>query len=184
MTRTHALSTRVLLVCAAIGVATGLLGAGAGWLSVPLWSIFPLAVFYGLLLGVHVLPGIIAQELLRLPWVALLTHVIAALVSSAFSPQWIGRYLGVALLIGALQEGIAALTRYRVWQWWRFLLSGIIIGAAFAVVMGFVFNLAQFPVWGATLFIAFLFLGPVLWTLVGIWIGAGLRQAGVARTIR
>ena len=109
------LSTRVLLTCAAIGVATGLLTAAAGWISVPVWAVYPLAVVYGLVLGVHVVPGIIAQELLRLPWVALISHVIAALVATAFSPQWIARYLGMALLIGALQEGIAALTRYRVW---------------------------------------------------------------------
>ena len=66
-------------------------------------------ILYGLVLGVHVLPGVIAQDLLRAPWVALITHLIAALVASAVVPLWIGRYIGTALLIGALQEGIAAL---------------------------------------------------------------------------
>lgn len=178
------LSTRVLLTCAAIGVATGLLSAIAGWASVPIWAVPVLAVFYGLVLGVHVVPGIIAQELLRAPWVALITHVIAALVATAFSPAWMLRYLGMAILIGGLQELIAGATRYRVWQWWRFLLSGLIVGAVLAVIMGFVFDLATFPLWGRILFIVFLFLGPVLWTLVSIWIGAGLRRAGVARIRR
>ena len=104
------LSTRVLLICAAIGVATGLLSAVAGYVSAPIWATLP--IVYGLVLGSHVLPGIIAQELLRRPWVALITHLVAALVASAFSPQWIGRYLGTALLIGLLQEAIAALARY------------------------------------------------------------------------
>ncbi|MFT4221035.1 MAG: ECF transporter S component [Microbacterium sp.] len=175
------LSTRVLLVCAAIGVATGLLSAVAGWLSVPLWALYPLAVLYGLVLGVHVVPGIIAQELLRLPWVALITHVVAALVATAFSPQWAMRYLGVAVLIGGLQEGIAALTRYRVWKWWRFMVSGVVVGLVLAGIMWLVFDLARFETWAQVAFVAVLFVGPIAWTGVALAIGAGLRRAGVAR---
>lgn len=175
------LTTRVLLICAAVGVATGLLAAFAGWLSVPVWAVYPLAVAYGLVLGVHVAPGIIAQELLRLPWVALISHVVAALVATAFSPQWAGRYLGIAILIGGLQEGIAALTRYRVWQWWRFMLSGAIVGLVIAVIMGFVFDLSRFELWAQITFVVVLFLGPIAWTGISLWIGAGLRRAGVAR---
>jgi energy-coupling factor transport system substrate-specific component len=70
---------------------------------------------YGLLLGAHVLPGIIAQEVLRLPLVAVLSHVMAAIVASAFNPAWAGRFIGTALLFGGIQEGVAALTRYRAW---------------------------------------------------------------------
>jgi energy-coupling factor transport system substrate-specific component len=55
-------------------------------------------------LGSHVLPGIIAQEVLRRPLVALLTHVLAALVASAFNPIWFPRFLGTALLFGLIQE--------------------------------------------------------------------------------
>ena len=101
------LSTSVLLTCAAIGVAAGVLQAGAGALSGPVSAALP--ILYGLVLGVHVLPGVIAQDLLRAPWVALITHLIAALVASAVVPLWIGRYIGTALLIGGLQEGVAAL---------------------------------------------------------------------------
>jgi len=177
------LSTRVLLVCAAVGVATGLLTAFAGWISVPVWAVYPLAVLYGLVLGVHVVPGILAQELLRLPWVALISHVIAALVATAFSPQWIARYLGMAILIGGLQEGIAALTRYRVWQWWRFMISGVIVGVVIAVIMGFVFDLQRFEPWAQVAFVVVLFLGPIAWTGIALAIGAGLRRAGVARGV-
>ncbi|MFT4228931.1 MAG: ECF transporter S component [Microbacterium sp.] len=177
------LSTRVLLSCAAIGVATGLLAAIGGWLSVPLWALYPLAVLYGLVLGVHVVPGIIAQELLRSPWVALITHVVAALVATAFSPQWALRYLGVAVLIGGLQEGIAALTRYRAWQWWRFMISGVIVGLVISVIMGLVFDLARFEPWAQTAFVTMLFVGPIAWTGVALAIGAGLRRAGVARGV-
>ena len=179
MARTSALSTRVLLICAAIGVATGLLGAVAGYLSVPVWALFP--IVYGLVLGSHVLPGIIAQSLLRKPWVALITHVVAALVASAFSPQWIGRYLGTALLIGLLQEGVAALARYRDWAGWRYFISAVIIGVALAVVMGLVLDASQLQPWALVVFYVLMVLGPVAWTAVGMAIGGGLRKAGVAR---
>ena len=148
------LSTSVLLTCAAIGVATGALSAGAGAISGPVSATVP--IIYGLVLGVHVLPGVIAQELLRRPWVALITHLVAALVASAVVPLWIGRYIGTALLIGALQEGIAALGRYRHWEAWRFFVSAIVVGALIAVPIWFAADVSRFPVWGQIIYI-----GPV-----------------------
>ncbi|MGO1881177.1 MAG: ECF transporter S component, partial [Microbacterium gubbeenense] len=60
MPKNRVLSTRVLLICAAVGVATGLVSAGAGYLSIPVSAAAP--VLYGLVLGSHVLPGIVAQS--------------------------------------------------------------------------------------------------------------------------
>ena len=176
------LSTSVLLTCAAIGVATGALSAGAGAISGPVSATVP--SIYGLVLGVHVLPGVIAQELLRRPWVALITHLVAALVASAVVPLWIGRYIGTALLIGALQEGIAALGRYRHWEAWRFFVSAIVVGALIAVPIWFAADVSRFPVWGQIIYLALFIVGPVLWTAVGLAIGAALRRAGVARVSR
>jgi energy-coupling factor transport system substrate-specific component len=178
----NALSTRVLLICAAIGVATGLVGAVAGWLTPVV--VVALPIVYGLVLGSHVLPGIIAQELLRMPFVALLTHLIAALVASAFNPAWAGRFLGTALLFGAIQEGVAALTRYRSWGAWRFFVSAVVIGAVVAVVVGFAADLARLPLWAQIVYIVLSVLGPVAWTAAGLWVGAALRRAGVARPPR
>lgn len=173
------LSTSVLLTCAAIGVATGALQAGAGALSLVIAASAPM--FYGLILGVHVLPGVVAQQLLRRPWVALLTHFVAALAASAVAPIWIGRYLGTALLIGLLQEGIAALSRYRSWTAWRFYLSAVVVGVVIAVAIGVAADLARFPLWGRILYLALFVLGPVVWTGAGLAVGAALRRAGVPR---
>lgn len=180
MTRSPALSTRVLLVCAAIGVATGILGGIAGLLTPVVLLGAPFA--YGLLLGSHVLPGIIAQEVLRRPMVALITHVIAALIASAFNPAWALRFIGTALLFGAIQEGVAALTRYRAWGPWRFFISAVIIGVFVAVVVFFVANFSAFELWVQIAYLALSVLGPVAWTAVGLAIGRSLRQAGVARS--
>ncbi|WP_431803674.1 ECF transporter S component [Microbacterium sp. bgisy203] len=183
MARTPILSTRVLLVCAAIGVATGIVGGVAGVLTPVVLAGAPF--LYGLVLGAHVLPGIIAQEVLRLPFVALLAHVMAALVSSAFNPAWAGRFLGTALLFGAIQEGVAALTRYRAWGAWRFFVSAVIIGAIVAVVVYAVVDLGTLPIWAQVAYLALSVLGPVVWTAVGLGIGTSLRRAGVAsRSVR
>ncbi len=179
MARPPVLSTRLLLVCAAIGVATGIIGGIAGWLTIPVLAgpVF----LYGLVLGSHVLPGIIAQEVLRRPLVALITHVIAALVASAFNPAWALRFIGTALLFGAIQEGVAALTRYRAWGAWRFFVSAAVIGVVVAVVVFFAAHLGSLPLWAQVLYLAISVLGPIIWTAAGLAIGAALRRAGVAQ---
>lgn len=181
MSRPPVLSTRVLLVCAAIGVATGMVGGIAGLLTPVVLAVVPFA--YGLLLGVHVLPGIIAQEVLRLPLVALTSHLLAALVSSAFNPAWAPRFIGTALLFGVVQEGVAALTRYRSWGAWRFLLSGAIVGVIVAAAVFFVADLGALPPWVQVLYLVLSVLAPVAWALGGLAIGSGLRRAGVARPV-
>ena len=173
------LSTRVLLVCAAIGVATGLLGGIEGWLAAPVITGLP--IVYGFLLGIHVLPGIVAQEALRLPWVALITHLIAALASSAVAPPYTFQFLGTAVLFGGLQEGVAALVRYRSWAPWRFFVSGLVIGVVVALAVFFAAHLSALPLWAQITYLTLAVLGPVVWTAIGLWIGVGLRRAGVAR---
>lgn len=180
MARTSVLSTRVLLVCAAIGVATGILAGIAGWVT-PVLLASPLLFLYGLILGSHVLPGIIAQEVLRLPLVALITHVFAALIASAFNPAWALRFIGTSLLFGLIQEGVAALTRYRAWGPWRFFISAAIIGVFVAVVVFFAAHLSVMPLWAQILYLAISVLGPIAWTAVGLAIGSALSRAGVAR---
>jgi len=179
---TTRLSTSVLLTCAAIGVATGVLGGIAGWLTIVVLGTAP--ILYGFILGAHVLPGIIAQELIRLPWVALISHVVAALVASAMAPQWAFRFLGTALLFGGIQEIVAALTRYKVWNAWRFFVSAIVIGILVAVVVAFAAHLSTLALWAQITYLAVAVLGPVAWTAAGLGVGSGLRRAGVARGVR
>ncbi|MCG7417153.1 MULTISPECIES: ECF transporter S component [Microbacterium] len=179
MSSASRLSTRVLLVCAAIGVGTGILGGAAGWLTLVVLATAPWA--YGLVLGSHVLPGIIAQQVVRRPWVALLTHVLAALVASAMAPQWTFRFLGTAVLFGGIQEGVAALTRYRVWATARFFVSAVIIGAVVAVAVWFAADIGALAPWAQVTYLVVGVVGPVAWTALGLAIGSGLRGAGVAR---
>jgi energy-coupling factor transport system permease protein len=176
------LSTSVLLTCAAIGVATGLLGGIAGWITLPLLAGLP--ILYGFVLGVHVLPGIIAQEVLRMPGVALATHVLAALVASAMAPIYAPQFLGTALLFGGIQELVAAVVRYRSWAPWRFFISAVAIGAVVAAAVFFAAHLAALALWAQVVYLVLAVLGPVAWTAAGLGVGAGLRRAGIGRRHR
>src|SRR5690606_33761392 len=138
-------------------------------------------VLYGLVLGSHVLPGVVAQALLRLPGVAIITHVLAALVSTAFAPAWALRYIGTALLLGGIQEGIAAISRYRVWATWRFVLGALLIGVLLAVPIAFAVDADNFAPWAFALYLIMFIVGPVAWTLIALATGSALRRAGVAR---
>ena len=179
MPKRPSLSTRVLMICAAVGVATGLVSA--------LWAPMHLIVavgaipLYGLILGFHALPGVIAQQVLRAPWVALITHAIAALISLAFVPAMSGRYLLAAIVFGGMQEAVSAALRYRHWEAWRFLLSAAITGVALAVPLWFAFDVSALPGWAGIAFVVIFILGPVVWTVVGLGVGAALRRAGVIR---
>lgn len=90
------------------------------------------------------------------------------------------RFLGTALLFGGIQEGVAALTRYRAWGAWRFFISAFIIGVIVAVVVFFAAHLSALPLW-AQIASALSVYGPIAWTAIGLAIGASLRRAGVAR---
>lgn len=163
-------------MCAAIGVATGLATA----LSTPLHGVAATLVpLYGLVLGFNALPGVVAQQVLRLPWVALITHLLTAAIASAFVPVMAGRYFLAAVVFGGAQEIMSALTRYRHWELWRFLLTGAITGALLTVPLWFAFDVASFAPWAGIVFIALFIAGPVAWTAVGVGIGSGLRRAGV-----
>lgn len=176
--RRSGLPTRVLLVCAAIGVATGVLGGIEGWLTIPVLAAAPFV--YGFMLGVHVLPGIIAQELFRRPWVALATHLLAGLVGSAVAPVYIPQLIGTAILFGGVQELVAAVFRYRAWSAWRYMISALAIGAIVAAVVALAADLAALPAWARIVYVALSLAGPIVWTVIGMAVGRGLTRAGIA----
>lgn len=174
------LSTRVLLVCAAIAVVTGLISAGAGFLSAIVVGTVP--IVYGLVLTAHLLPGIVAQDVLRQPWVALITHLLAALVAAATQPAFLGPYALAVVLMGGVQEGWAAIGRYRRWSASWLTLGGAVLGLVLGLSAGLAIGLSKLGGVGAVGSVAITVVGAVAWTLVGLAIGNALRRAGVART--
>lgn len=181
MTIRSPLSTRILLICAAIAVGTGIISAFAGYLTIPVVASMP--ILYGLVLSMHLLPGIVAQEMLRAPWVALITHLLAALVALPLSPQWFLSYLGAVVIMGGVQEGWAAIGRYRKWTTKYMLTGGAILGLLLGLTAGLGIGINKFGVPLALLSVGVYVAGAMLWTYVGILIGRSMRKAGLARTL-
>lgn len=174
-------STRLLMSCAAIGVAGGVIFTVNAWLGGVLANLVPLV--YGLTIGLYFIPGAVAQALVQRPGVGLITSAFAGLVSSPFQPIFFGAFL-IALAIGLMQEVPFAIARYRVWRPWLFAAGaaacGIVTsGAAFQVLAGNDFGVA-----GTIVAFAAFGVSPLVCTMLAVWLAGALARAGVGRGLR
>ena len=175
------ISTRLLMACAAIGVAGGVLftaHAIVGGLTVN-----TIPYLYGITMGLYFLPGTLAQALFRRPGVGLLTSALAGLVSSPFQPIFFLAFL-ISIGVGLVQELPFLVTRYRNWGPWPFwigaILQGALVsGAAFGILKGQELSTA-----GAVLLVVCFFISPAIFTAIARWLAAALDRAGVARGLR
>lgn len=176
------LSTRVLLSAAAIGVVSGLLFMLTGALHGLIVGAAPF--LYGALISLYIIPGALAQLLLKLPGVALIAAVIAGLMAT-ISPIQAGggRALAYIAGVGLLQELGYAVLRYRRWPIWPALIVAAVLGIGLAVVFHIVLNIGSFtPVLQLLQFV----LTPlvcVLGVLVAAGIARALRRAGLGSTV-
>lgn len=176
------LSTRLLLTCAAIGVAGGMVFGVVGYLHPIVLLTAP--VLYGALIGVYFFPGVVAQSLLRRGGVALLTGTIAGLAASAIDPVNLWRHVGVGLLIGALQELPFLLTRYRYWKGWVFALAAIVAGLVMGGSVLLIWGPGYFPPAAEILYIALFVLTPLLVTWLARLVARGVDSTGAARGVQ
>jgi energy-coupling factor transport system substrate-specific component len=176
------LSTRLLLSCAAIGVATGLLFIVTGGLHVVVLTTVPW--LYGALIGLYFLPGAIAQGTFRRSLVALVTILVSGLLTAVSPVQSLGwAVFAPILLIGVLQELPWAVTRYRRCTrraaMTGAVVSGTLLGVLFAVV---VHGRALTPSIWLDIAQGALTLASVLaFTALGWTVAAALHRAGVGR---
>lgn len=178
----HRTTTRVILSCAAIGVGGALVAAGSGYFAALMATVLP--VFYGLTIGTHFLPSVIALALLKRPGVGILTGLIAGLVASAFAPMWFLRFVGTGLLVGALMELPFLFTRYRDWSPWLFYLAGGLSGLVIGIAIAVTFDAERFPPLVQVLYIGLFVLSPLLFTWLGRLVAKSLERTGVARSVR
>jgi energy-coupling factor transport system substrate-specific component len=99
----------------------------------------------GLYAGVWLIPGVLGALVIRKPGAALLTELVASIVSALLGNQW-----GITVVYYGLLEGIAPelvflATRYRRWGLPTALLAGAAAGLA-AVVLDLVY---YYPHWAA-----------------------------------
>jgi len=174
-------STRLLLTCAAIGVAGGLVFALNAWIGGTIAALAPL--FYGFTIGVYFVPGVVAQYVIRRGGVAVLTAGIAGLVTAPLQPLGFWATL-IAIAIGAFQELPFLVTRYRRWSTWLFLVGGVIAGIVCALGMYRTLAKDALDAGSGAVLMSGYFVAPVVFTALAVLLGAALVRTGVARGLR
>lgn len=174
-------STRLLLTCAAIGVAGGLLFTVNAWIGGTVAAAAPL--FYGFTIGVYFMPGVVAQYLMHRSGVAVLTAGIAGLVSAPLQPIGFWATL-IAVAIGLFQEGPFLFTRYQNWRPWLFWIGGIVAGIICAFGMYRTVAKDGLDPTGAAILMSGYFVAPVVFTGIALLVAAALARTGAARGLR
>jgi energy-coupling factor transport system substrate-specific component len=171
-------STRLLLTCAMIGVGGGIVFTISAYISGTLAAAAPL--FYGAVIGVYFLPGVVAQALLRRPGVALITSVLAGLISVPFQPIGFAAVMGAGA-IGALQELPFVVSGYRYWRAWVFYLAVVVAGLVFGAGVFVAQGAETAQGWVQVLHIGLFVVSPVVFTWIGRTVADALDRTGVGR---
>ncbi|MEA1264874.1 ECF transporter S component [Microbacterium sp. STF-2] len=171
--------TAILLTCAALGVAGGLLLAPANWVSTIL---FPGLPFVSVALaGLWLLPSVIALRLLRRPLVGLLVGLLAGLVIVPFSGYGFGS-VATNLWWAAFTELPFLFVLWRYWGTWMHYVGAVVVGLVYPVLAWYSFNLGDFTLPVQVLFFVITMASCVGATALGILIADRLRRAGVGAT--
>lgn len=175
--RSRKMPTRILLACAAIGAAGGLIIAPVTVFSSS-GPALAIPLLYAILAMVKLLPGVLAQSLLRVPGVALLTCMIVGLINIAFSAH--GPMVFVSLAgIGLLQEIPTAVTLYKRWNAWVLVIGNLAVGMVLAylgwkvVASAATHSAMAIGYWAAAAVMSVV----IAW--IGIALGARVRRSGV-----
>lgn len=172
------LSTRLLLTCAAIGVAGGFVALPTVWATPAIFATVPW--LYGILVGAYIFPGVIAQALIRRPGMALVTATLAGIVAAPFFPGGFG-YIPFFIVIGVLQEVPFAVSRFRYWKPWVFYTTALVVGLAIAVGEFVIVAGEHAPLWIQIVKPGLFIVSLVLFTFLGRSVAAGLARAGLGR---
>ncbi len=177
--RKSAVPTTLVLTCAALGVAGGLLLAPANWLSTVLLTLGMPALSVAIT-GLWILPAVIALRLLRRPLVGLLVGIIAGLVIVPFSG-----YGFMSVVTNASWALFAELpflvVLWKFWKTWMHYAGAAVLGIVYPIFSWAFFDMGAQSVWSQILFFAVTFASCIGVTALGILIADRLRRAGVGR---
>ncbi len=134
------MTTRLLLSCAAIAVAGGLVAAANAYLFNLLLAAAPMLL--GLAAAGYFLPGVLALACFRRGGVGLVTSLIAGLVQAPFVPTGIVS-VSVFVIIGIAIELPFLLTRYRIWRAWLFYVMALWVSAFYSAYWFVAYDLVR-----------------------------------------
>lgn len=168
--------TALLLTCAALGVAGGLLLAPANWISTLLFATVPYASVA--IAGLWLVPSVVALRLLHKPLVGLLVGLLAGLVIVPFSGDGFWS-VSVNLWWAAFAELPFFLVLWRYWGTWLHYLGALIVGVVYPILAWVSFDLGSFALGVQIVFFGLSIASCVGATAIGILIADRLRKAGV-----
>lgn len=182
-------TTRNLVIAAAVGAVSSLLFAAITYLEITIQLTLP--ILYVGFLGLYIFIPLLGLALFQLPLSGLLVAGIAGLVGATFTP--FGPLLvPFALVYAAVCEAFFAVGRYRRWQWWRYVLAGLVIGAATGMSTTYFYSLDDGGRWadagqaipggfGAVLLFASSVLGHVVFAFLAWALARMLHRMGLVR---
>lgn len=170
------MSTRDLLVCAAIGVVCGLVMLPAVYLQITVTATMPM--LYTIFTGTFILAPVLAQALIRRPGAALIAAIVAALASAPLSPRGI-LAVGPMALVGLAFELAGLAGRYRTWPRWRWFLTAALFSLFSITTITLAFDLLRLRPAIAALTIAAIPLSYLLATWLAVAIAAKLTHAAI-----
>ena len=170
--------TALLLTCAALGVAGGLVLAPANWISTALSGGLPFASMA--LAGFWLLPSVIALRLLRRPLGGMLVALVAGRVRVPFSGCGFSAIL-TNRWWAAFTELPFLFVAWRYWGTWMHYLGAVVAGVVYPISAWAWFDLGALSIWAQGGFFAITIVSCVAATALGIVIADRLRAAGVGR---
>jgi energy-coupling factor transport system substrate-specific component len=159
-----------IVVAAAIAVAFGVVfwAWGAVWsATAPAFAFLPPSQY--LLYGVWLVPGVLGGLVVRKPFAALFTELVAAIVSALLGAQWGLDTLISGVLQGGAAELVFALGRYRVWN----VASAALAGGASALaawIHDMPLYFPELPIDAWLVFAIFMVVSAVAIAGVGSWL--------------
>ncbi|MWB98620.1 ECF transporter S component [Agromyces seonyuensis] len=170
--------TRLLLTCAAIGAAAGVLLIPVNHFSAAIFGVFPPG--FAAVAGIWLLPIVVAMALLRRPGVGILVALIAGLVETPFQPYGASAIV-TNLMIAVFIEIVFALALYRYWKPWLFYVAALVFGALYAPYAVASIDLPNYGLGLQITFFAVLLLSEVLATWAGLSLAKRVERTGVVR---
>ncbi|MFB4349397.1 ECF transporter S component [Microbacterium sp. CR_7] len=168
--------TAVLLTCAALGVAGGILLAPANWVSTLLFAGLPFVSVA--LAGLWLLPSVIALRLLRRPFVGLLVGLLAGLVIVPFSGYGFSS-VATNLWWAAFTELPFLFVLWRYWGTWLHYVGAVVVSVVYPILAWQSFDLGSVTVGLQIAFFTLTLASCVGATALGVLIADRLRRAGV-----
>lgn len=174
-------STQYLLTCAAIGAGGAVLLIPANNIAAAIAGALPL--LYAAIVGVWVVPSVVALDLIRRPGAAVLTSLFAGLVLIPFTPYGV-RSVITCLIFGVILEIPFLVTRYRRWSPWIFVIATLVLLALYSLLAYRTYDVQSFPAWAQVTFFGLMLVSALLFTSLSLLLSRRLAKAGVARGLR